>query len=519
MWLGAGPYAARAQTAGARIETTDGSLIGLVAADHRLFQGIPYAGPPVGDLRWTSPQPVVPWTEPRDATRPGNRCPQAPDPSTGGDAGDEDCLTLNVTVPHSATQGAPKPVMVWLHGAGAGSGAGHDFDARRLAVGGDVVVVTVNYRLGVFGFFGYPGLSGSGGYGLEDQQAALRWVQRNAEAFGGDPGNVTLFGESSGGMNTCAHLTSPTASGLFHRAIIQSGSCLTRFLPNSLFPGVPDTWTSIWSTPREVAGLGVALAEALGCGGSANALACLRSATATEIMQQPLAGAFGRAAFGNAVLPVNPEQALRSARFHHVPILAGATRDEATFFVAGFSDSPIDEDSYQEMLTVAFGGDADEVARVYPVTEQRSPSLAWAAVVTDRSWVCPTLAANRLLAQHVPVFAYEFADVGAPLFFAAPDFPMGAYHGSELAYLYDILDWNPAFSADQERLADRMIQYWGRFAHSGDPNGAGLPPWLPFRNGEIVPFVLSLAPEPAGISEVDVASEHECAFWERLTAA
>jgi para-nitrobenzyl esterase len=195
--------------ADAAIVTTDsGPVRGTVTDEYRLFQRIPYAGPTGGGLRWRSPQPTQSWSEPRDATKPGSMAPQQPSSYADVASLDEDCLFLNVTVPRSAGPEDLKPVMLWIHGDGA-VGAGNFFDARRLAVDGDVVVVTINYRLSISGTFGYPGLEDSGTFGLQDQQAALRWVRRNAAGFGGDPGSVTLFGESYGALATTAHLPSP----------------------------------------------------------------------------------------------------------------------------------------------------------------------------------------------------------------------------------------------------------------------------------------------------------------------
>ena len=217
------------QTAGgAVVHTTSGAVRGTLAGGYRTFAGIPYAAPPVGRLRWTSPQKAKTWTGTRDATQPGNACPQ-----TAGFLGDpasdtEDCLYLNVTTPRNTGENK-LPVMFWIHGGGFYSGSGSLYGAQRLATEGNVIVVTLNYRLGVFGFLAHPALDGkthkSGDYGLEDQQAALRWVHDNAKAFGGDAGNVTLFGESAGGISTCSHLAAPASKGLFQRAIIQSGPC------------------------------------------------------------------------------------------------------------------------------------------------------------------------------------------------------------------------------------------------------------------------------------------------------
>jgi para-nitrobenzyl esterase len=493
------------------VDAPIGPVRGVVADGVLLFRGIPYAAPPVAGGRWRSPRPPEPWTEPLAATRAGNRCPQLD--ASGAVVGDEDCLVLDVTVPPTASPQSPRPVMVWLHGAGAGAGAGGDFDGGRLAVAGDVVVVSVTYRLGVMGFFGQEGLAGSGGFGLEDQQAALRWVRGNIAAFGGDPGNVTLFGESSGGMNVCAHLTSPAAAGLFDRAIIQSGSCLMELPANALFPGIPAS--SIWAAPEEAAAIGELLAADLGCAEPDNeaTLACLRALPAAEVLASPLAGAFGRAAWGSAVLPESPAAALRGGRFHALPVMIGATRDEATFFAAGFTDPPIDAARYRNLLVEAFGDRAALTEAAYPVEAYAHPALAWAAVVTDAAWVCPTVEAAGLLAERAPVFLYEFADPAPPPLLPNPGFPLGAFHGSEVVFLFDVPELEVNLSPPQRELADAMARYWGGFAATGDPNGTGLPPWPRVAAGDASPAALALAPGSGGIAPVDVAASHRCGFW------
>jgi para-nitrobenzyl esterase len=205
------------------VATTDaGRVRGVAHADHTVFQGVPYAAPPTGERRWAAPERVEPWSGVREATEPGNPCPQVGSSYSDTAATGEDCLVLNVTTPSTSGK---RPVMVWIHGDGA-VGAGHHFPGRALATGGDVVVVTINYRLGVFGGFGYPGLAGSGAFGIADQRAALDWTRRNAAAFGGDPENITLFGVSYGASSVAAHLVSPGSRGLFDKAIMHSGFAL-----------------------------------------------------------------------------------------------------------------------------------------------------------------------------------------------------------------------------------------------------------------------------------------------------
>jgi para-nitrobenzyl esterase len=252
---------------------------------------------------------VTPWAGVRDATSPRDRCPQTA--SGGTPSATEDCLYLNVTTP--STPGR-KPVMVWVHGGGNSIGAGSDFDATRLAVQGDVVVVTVNYRLGVFSAFSHPDQAGGGAFGLEDQQAALRWVRRNATAFGGDPGRVTLFGESGGAFDVCAQLTSPGARGLFQRAIIQSGTCSTSWPANGLAHGQPAA--SSFVSLAESNAHGADLAAEYGCADSANAVDCLRQVPAADLVSRDYVMLITRLAYGTKVLPSRPDQALAQGRFH-----------------------------------------------------------------------------------------------------------------------------------------------------------------------------------------------------------
>ncbi|RKT52393.1 carboxylesterase/lipase family protein [Saccharothrix australiensis] len=462
-----------------RIDT--GDVRGVVRGDRVVFQGIPYAAPPKGELRWDAPRPPAGWGGVRDATAPGNPCPQVGSSYSELKASDEDCLFLNVTAP--TRRSGPKPVMVWVHGDGA-IGAGHFFDGSRLAVDGDVVVVTINYRMGVFGGFGLPGLAGSGTFGVQDQRAALEWVRRNAGAFGGDPGNVTLFGVSYGAASVAAHLVSPASHGLFHRAVLHSGFALVDLPAESWFPGLGALPWLAWRPRAEVEEIGRQVAAELGCAD----LACLRALPAERLLDHPqVMNIFQPFAYDEL-----PPDLLAAGRFARVPVLAGATADEHRNLVSVFRGEVTAED-YPRLLAAAFGDRAGAVAAEYPLADYPTPALAWARVLTDRVWARATFRQHRVLSAHTTTYAFEFADPGA-----SGD---GAAHHSDIPYL---------FPAEDERnpLGDRMIRYWTNFARTGDPNGDGLPAWPTFREGH----VQSLAPDAIG--NVDYARTHRLAFWE-----
>ncbi|MCY0929882.1 carboxylesterase family protein [Streptomyces sp. H27-H1] len=507
------------------VETDRGAVRGREAAGYRTFEGIPYAAPPTGPLRWTLPEPAARWTGVRDAGAPGARCVQLPAVGPGAPSGSEDCLFLNVTAPRAAAAtgtppaaGPPRPVMVWFHGGGFMNGAGDLYRPGRLASAGGVVVVTVNYRLGVFGLFGHPALGGAPDFALADQQAALRWVRANAARFGGDPGNVTVFGESAGGLSVCLHLTSPASAGLFHRAIVQSGSCSLSVPPHSWLPtmGAYEPFAAERRTVAE----GTAAAARLGCGRSpqgasdAEVLRCLRGLPPGALATPELMMLFSPVSYGTPLLPTEPRRALERGEFHRVPVVQGSARDEMRIFLGQtLAAYPVpDPQAYRSRLRAAFGARAGLVEAAYPVSAHPTPALAFAAVLSDASFVCPQLRDSRSLARHVPTYDYGFDDRQAPDFTGlppVPGFPYGASHGFELPYLFDT---GLPLSAAQRVLAERMTGYWTRFAATGDPNGPRAAPWWPRS-----PAVLSLAPGTAGgIRPVDAAARHHCGLWDSV---
>jgi para-nitrobenzyl esterase len=492
-----------ANAANDTVQTENGPVRGTVTQAYRSFEGIPYAAPPVGERRWKSPAPPAKWTTAVDGTKPGNTCPQTGDFIGDKPSDNEDCLTLNVTAPRNARK---LPVMVWIHGGGFFSGSGGIYSAGQLATQGDVVVVSVNYRLGVFGFLASDKLAGSGNYGLEDQQAALRWVQRNVAKFGGDPGQVTLFGESAGGISTCSHLAAPGSAGLFQRAIIQSGPCAM----TDQWPYQQDgNWVP---RSREVANqVGAKLLADVKCGD----IACLRTTPVADLLAASMGGnGYGPVYGGGGVLPISPVEALATGRFHNVPVIQGTTRDEHQTFQAaieGFMGRATNAEDYNTDLDAFFGARAPEIKARYPLNDN-TPGSVLASVWTDYAWTCPAIRSDKMLARHTSTYTYEFADTQAPWFAdtAAPSFQTGAYHAAELQYLFPGVYGSKALPAPQQKVADQMISYWSRFAHTGNPNSLATPYWP-----ESNPWSLNtVSLAPGKTKPVDLAATHQCGFWD-----
>ncbi|KAB2348485.1 carboxylesterase/lipase family protein [Actinomadura rudentiformis] len=487
-----------------RVTTVEGPVRGAISGDVRTFQGIPYASPPVDDLRWKSPRPVTPWSAPLDARQPRSACPQPSDqpiavPGTNG----EDCLYLNVTTPAKAAKRLP--VIVWIHGGSFVYGDGATYKAAKLATRGKAVVVTINYRLGAFGFLSHPGLRAPANLGLQDQQAALRWVRRNAAAFGGDARNVTIMGQSGGGYSVCAQLASPGARGLFAKAIVQSAGCAGK-----------DGSMSV----KQAHDNGIATAKALRCDDVAGADACLRRAKTGDLVKATAAGHEGyRPVVDGTVLPLAPARALATGRFHRVPVLHGSTHDEMSGLVGAeeaMTGKPLTAEGYAAKVEKAFGADAAAVLSEYPAGSHGSPGATLAAVLTDSEWSTAALDTQRALARHVPVYAYDFADADAPYFKGFPrpkSFSLGTGHMIDLAYLFE----NDLFEPLNERqagLSDTVISYWSRFAHTGRPGGHGTPAWQRFTPRDA--YVQKLASGKDGIGRTDFAADHHYTFWKSL---
>ncbi|MEU7004150.1 carboxylesterase/lipase family protein [Nonomuraea sp. NPDC046570] len=501
MLAASAPPAHGSESSAPVVVTASGKVRGTDQDGVRRFRGIPYAAPPVGERRWQPPQPASSWTGTLDATKAGPAClqPEAPDMPKGTPQS-EDCLTVEVTTPAQPDRG--RPVMVWVPGGGFITGAGSIYDPTRLAKAGDIVVVTVNYRLGVFGFFAHPELGETSNFGLHDQVAALRWVRANIAAFGGDPGKVTLAGASAGAMSTCTLMTSPPARDLFHQAIVQSGSCRTSHPAGAMGKGMPAI--SSWHSISTIQGAGRALAGQLSC----SDVACLRRKSAGELL--PYTAQFPLLAYGTSLVPQEPAKVFATGKQMAIPLLQGNARDEHVEFTLALSPHGITAREYPALLKTAFASAAPQVARRYPARRYSSPTAAASRVFSDSGWICPSWKSGREHARKASTYAYVFADPSAP---TPSGEPLPAHvrpataHGAETFYLFDFPD-SPQLSAEQQRLADRLVGYWTRFARTGDPNGAGSTRWPRLGAAD---QALKLAPE--ALRPINMKSAHHCGLW------
>jgi para-nitrobenzyl esterase len=493
------------------VRTSMGPLRGLVAADYRLFQGIPYAEPPVGPLRWQPPRPVARWSGMLDASKPGPQCMQdtGRDPQAGRPTG-ENCLALNVWTPTPTRERGidKRPVMVWIHGGGFVEGSGDIYNSRWLASKGRIIVVTINYRLGALGFLAHPSLgppNDVGNYGLADQQSALRWVRDNIAVFGGDPGKVTIAGESAGGMSVCDHLVAPGSAGLFRAAIIQSAPCQAQ---------------ADLATGRRHS---VDYAASVGCHDPATTAACLRALPATKLDRPPWyfpvgdSDALSGPVTGTAALPESPVAAFAAGRAARLPVMIGVNHDEFTMFAAlrylKFGRG-VTSAEYPHVLANIFGPDGGPVLAHYPPDRYGGDvSLAYGAAVTDGFFACVADRLADTLGRGGPVYTYEFDDAHAP----APDlfrhvpFPIGASHSLELRYLFNV-GGAPPLDPGQRALSDQMISYWSHFVANGAPKAPGQPAWPANGSDPGHNLWMSLRPDGSGVV-TSFEDSHQCPFW------
>ena len=455
-------------------QTRSGEVQGVYEGGIQAYKGIPFAAPPVGDLRWRDPAPVTPWAGVRAARSFAPICPQTGDslPGAPTEPKSEDCLYLNIWTPATATR-TKLPVMVWIYGGGwtNGSASIPNYWGENLAKRG-VVVVTIAYRIGALGFFSLPELSAesphhtSGNYGLLDQIAALRWVQANIAAFGGDASRVTIFGQSAGSMSVSILMSSPLAKGLFQRAIGESGGTFEPAQISSAGAGF---------FLRGAESNGTTSETSLG----AKSLAELRAMAADKVN-----GAIGNAHWivDGYVLPDDPYATFKAGRQNDVPLLVGTNADEGLPLMDGVTTSVA---TFDADLAKTFGPLPPVLTAAYEPKTDSGALAARANLERDLrfGWDMRTWARLQSTTGTQPVFVYYFTRV-PPYPAGSPYAHWGAGHWAEMRYVFDNLQvepWN--WTARDRRLANDMAAYWTNFAKAGDPNGAALPAWLPYQIG------------------------------------
>lgn len=545
VWLAAGLLSSAAMASnqheglekGRTVWTAEGPVRGFERNGVYEFLGIPYAAPPVGNLRWMPPQPVARWSQPLEADKFRNICPQSQDAGTyvGPASTAEDCLYLNVFT--TGRGGRRKPVLVWIHGGGNVLGESNDYDATKLATGGPLgiptVVVTINYRLGLLGFLSESHLNSEGhswgNYGILDQQAALRWVQENITAFGGDPSKVALGGQSAGAVDTSANLISPSAAGLFSRAIMESPVL------------------GVFGTAADALSRGNAFAAAASCSDAA----CLRKLSVARILQlqgttKAVNGAYSDLSFvtvfvdGN-IIPDQPIAVWATGNFNKMPVLGGATRDESAWdealaeYSTAYPFVAMTPRQYADAVTAHYGAKASKVLAAYPLSNYGgNPTLAYDRVQSDRYECYKNFSSVKALAAMVPVYAYDFTYQHAPFYmphmpnhydptgqFQALAYHTGdiqflfvGYHGGSLGVNLDQTSGRPRdLNASESRLSDQLVGYWTNFANSGNPNSNRLPVWPAVTPSSTVHLRedMSISKE----TEAQFRGNYKCEFWDR----
>ncbi len=491
--------------------TDRGAVRGALEGGAYAFRNIPFAAPPVGPLRWKAPAQAACWasTGVRDGAPWGTVCPQFQDNGEGPIIGNEDCLQLNVFAP--VTKAAPLPIMVWIHGGGHVAGSAVEelngvriYDGGNLATKEGVIVVSVNYRLGVLGFLAHPRLAAEdpsktqGNYGLLDLIAALKWVKTNAAAMGGDASRVTLFGESAGGVNVCALVASPLAKGLFAGAIVQSGGCTAK-------------------ATADAEAFGAKVLTASSCDTKPDPLACMRALTAEAVVaglpvKTEVAGAIGGygAVIDDHVLTGSPLAVIAAGGHARVPMLVGTNSRETS----RATPIPITatEAQYTAAVRALFLGAGDAVLAQYPASAYPSPWDAYVALSTDAKFTCGARRVMRALAaSSTPAYRYYFSHVldnGSALVKK-----LGPSHGQDVLYTFDHLNiagYVPG--AGDRAVADAFTRRWSAFAKNpADPNGGQTPAWPPYATATD-PYLELDAPVSTGTA----LRKPQCDFWDAL---
>lgn len=493
------------QQAGVAV-TTSGATSGVKAGTTWAWKGIPFAEPPTGERRWKAPERRGCWDGVLPAVEFGPACKQLD--TDGAPKGSEDCLSLNIWAPEDATKENPVPVLFYIHGGGNVQGSSSNevagtalFDGQILSERGHVAIVTINYRLGAFGWLSHPSFAPegapeqTGNYGMLDQVLALEWVKDNIAAFGGDPSRVLVFGESAGAVNTCMMLTTPLSKGLFSGALMQSGGCAAVLAEDA------ESTANDWA----------ALAK---CDTDPDPAACMRAMTEDEVVLLvpapiDLAGKQGpfQPHVDGYALPDHPFSLLEDGKHNHVPFVVGANENET-----GASVPDMTEAEYTSAVTALLGTLAPAVLAEYPVADYATPRDAYVALTSDAKFICTARKTARAAAgsQDEPVFRYHFTHVLDNV--GAMGKKNGAFHGLELFFVFghlDVAGYNP--STAEVALSEQIGGYWARFGRTGDPNGDGAVLW-PVYDGATDPY-LKL---DSTISAEQGVHTDKCDFWDSL---
>lgn len=499
------------ESAGVLVRTRQGAIAGLTVGKVEQFRGVPYAAPPLADLRWRAPLAPKPYSGTLQASKFAAPCVQGrvaadlPMPS-------EDCLYLNLYRPAGSKEGKKMPVLIYFHGGGFAAGTGSARDGVELAAGNDMIVIMPNYRLGSLGWLGLSQLdaetangSSSGNYGLLDMLASLQWIQENIAAFGGDRDNVTIAGTSAGGIAVCALLTARLHERLFHRAIIESGEC---------------TPTSAYIISHQTALLqGARFAAKAGCSDAKTFTSCLRVKPASTLLSASEGLGMFTANIGGSLMPRAPLEAIESGELERVPVIVGANHDEQKRTPVQTTGFPASVQTYDKYLQDAFGPLGPLVAAEYPPSAFSDPAYAAGAAASDSGipngiGVCPMLTElGGALAKATQTFAYELNDPRGSGMPEAGGFELGSMHTAEIGFLYAEIKPG-ARTPEQMELAARMQHYWAAFARTGRPkDGASEWPALQAGSGNILRL------QPSGdvtVSAAMVSAEHHCDFWARV---
>ncbi|MBA4258910.1 MAG: carboxylesterase [Chitinophaga sp.] len=468
------------------VRISNGLLKGVTEGEVSIFKGIPFASPPVGDYRWRPPQPVKDWTGVRDATNFGPNCAQGgwgTAPGKIAEGSSEDCLYLNVWKPAKAEANSNLPVMVWIHGGGftGGSGSGPQNFGHEFSKLG-VILININYRLGRLGFFAFPALSkefpneAKGNYGYMDQIAALQWIQKNINAFGGNPKNITIFGFSAGGVSVHSLMTIPAAKGLFHKAISQSGGGRDGVLTGR--PIRKENIDSFYSVSAESIGINFARKHAITTTDDI-ALLKLRKLSVEEIVDggQETDGQNGPRIYSGPIIDgklvvETAESAYQKGRHLKIPLIIGNCSAE-------IGGPFVSNSKTKEELFTLFGEFKSEAKAAFDPNNDKNFNEILTHFNTNWVWGEPARMTARVFeAKKTPTYVYQFGFVPAA---NQQRSPYGAGHGSEVSYVFNTLNapWgsSAAPNSEEKELARVMSTYWSNFAKTGDPNGKGLPNW------------------------------------------